>query len=137
EEIASSMLSKANLFGSRDTQELMIQEYIRGEEYVVNLVEKGETLVFDFERINRSGAILYFSNFYVDEPTHLDLSRLVSDRRLITFRPTKVSKDAEVHGDLFIKVSAVLYLSHFSSAQVGEDIKLLRTREENGSLFVR
>lgn len=32
------ILSKGNLFGSSETQELMIQEFIAGEEYVVDTV---------------------------------------------------------------------------------------------------
>lgn len=87
-------------------------------------------------RINRYGVMLFFTNFYVENPTHLNLSDVISDTRMIVFRPAKIDKVKPNAEDLYHKVSAGVYLSHFSKMQLEQDIKILLDRDQDGSLFV-
>lgn len=83
----------------------------------------------------RYGIKLRFANFYVDNPTCLDLSGISSDTRIIAFRPEKIDRTKPLQEDLYFKDSAIVYLSHFSKLRLDEDVALLLKREEEGILF--
>lgn len=101
----------------------------------LNTIEKKPFPAFEF-KINRYGSFLYFTNFFVDTPTKLNLSKIIADARVLVFRPTKVNKDKTQDGDLYFKTTAAVYLSHFSKTQLDQDVQILFDRERDGSLFI-
>lgn len=102
----------------------------------LDVIAKKPFPVFE-HKINRYGVKLLFSNFFVDDPTHLNLADIVSDARQFVFRPAKIDKEKPIENDLYFKVSAGVYLSHFSKAQLEKDIAILLAREQEGSLFLK
>ena len=103
----------------------------------LNLLEsKSEINEFDFTKIFSYGVIPYFSNYTNPNSTKLDLSSLVSEHNVITFRPGISATANSDNGQLFDKISAVIWLLNDDHAELIKDLKHLRDLEANGKLFI-
>ncbi len=101
----------------------------------LDLLENKKTQEFNLTSIFAHSKILGLSNFYNKDATTINLEGISSQHEVIMFRPGIVDISGDQGNDLFLKISAGLWLLNEHRDTLNKDVDLLFAREKNGSLF--
>ena len=102
----------------------------------LDLVENNPVNEFNLQSIHAYSCIPYFSNFDNPHATKLDLDNITSQHSMIVFRAGTVDQLDENSNNLFVKVSAALWLVNQNKQILDDEVELLFTREKNNTLFI-
>jgi len=102
----------------------------------LDLLEKKTCQVFSLQKIYAHACCLAFSNFTNPNATQLDLSKIKSTHEVTVFRSGIVNNSKNKAANLFVKVSAGIWLYNECKKTLDADTNLLFSRENDGTLFI-